>query len=65
MELEVIRGAAVSPGGFVCNLGATERTSVLPVQPGGDAELTEDVAAIKSHRRRVVVVTYWTRVAGR
>lgn len=38
---------------------------MLAVQPGGDAELTEDVATAETHRRGVVVVADRARVAGR
>lgn len=58
IELKVVRGGSVAPGGLVCDLGAAQRARVLAVEPRGYAELAEYVAAPEPHRRRVVVVAY-------
>ncbi|KAL4716313.1 hypothetical protein ACJJTC_014793 [Scirpophaga incertulas] len=51
VQLELVRGGAVAPGGRVGHLGAAQRARVLAVQPRGDAQLAEDVAAAQPHRR--------------
>lgn len=63
VELEVVGGGSVPPGGLVGHLGAAQRARVLAVQPGRDAELAEDVAAAEPHRRAVVVVADGARLA--
>ncbi|KAL4716292.1 hypothetical protein ACJJTC_014772 [Scirpophaga incertulas] len=51
VQLELVRGGAVAPGGRVGHLGAAQRARVLAVQPRGDAQLAEDVAAAQPRRR--------------
>lgn len=63
IELKVVSGGAVAPGGLLGDLGTAQRTGVLAVQPRRDAELAEDVAAAEPHGRRVVVVADGARVA--
>lgn len=46
IKLKVECGGSVAPGGLVGDLGAAERARVLAVEPGGDAQLAEDVAAV-------------------